>query len=341
MKAMIRCKGLDMSGLASQEAHGKREDRTSLLRIVREISPLVMGSLNLRDCYDEHMVGVKQNVSAKKPVLHFLLRFPPEVLDGDGVGPFAGRKSERQRMMLKHAIAFVQQTHGGDAVFAARLDRDEAGETIVDVFASPRYEKRTKRTDVCEDAPVWASATKFGKELAKRHLDEIRRRHPDAKAGSLTSPRMVGIALNTEFRMFVELLTGVELTAKVEKETAKPDRLEVEAFKRLRNEEHLAYRRIDVAESQNAKERAELNTRRSALEIRSTAIESLAQRVISATKLIAERLKIPIPRRLSVAILDVENALGKVENKPASSNLATARISSRQSSVGPNAGCSF
>ena len=237
MKGAVRCKALTMEQLAAQEKHGKREDRLSQLRVVRDSDPLVYGSLDLRDAYDAHMDGVKQNSGAKRPVLHFIVRFPPELLSGPIMGRFKGSQKERQQMMLDQAIRFVQDTHGGSAVFAGRLDTDETGETIADVFAVPRYEKRTKRIRPDQKGPIWASATKFGKELAEKHQSEIRRRHPDAKPGLLTSPRMVGIALQSEFADWFELINGFRLAPKAEKEGRAPDRLEKEAHDRLAERE--------------------------------------------------------------------------------------------------------
>lgn len=237
MKGAVRCKALTMEQLAAQETHGKREDRLSQLRVVRDSDPLVYGSLDLRDAYDAHMVGVKQNAGSKRPVLHFIVRFPPELLSGPVAGRFKGSQKERQEMMLAQAIRFIQDTHGGSAVFAGRLDTDETGETIADVFAAPRYEKRTKRTRPDEKGPIWASSTRFGKELAEKHQHEIRRRHPDAKPGLLTAPRMVGIALQSEFANWFELINGFRLAPKAEKEGRAPDRLEKEAHDRLAERE--------------------------------------------------------------------------------------------------------
>lgn len=232
-KAAIRCNALTLEQLKVQEKHGKRLDKLSQLRRVRKVSPITYGSLHLCDRYTSHMKGVKQNAKALKPVLHFIVRFPPQLLEGEGVGRFSGQKSNRQKMMLRQAVAFINDTHGGEAVFAARIDRDEEGETICDVFASPVYEKRTKRTPPGQPGTRWASATKFGKELAAKHQDEIRRRHPDAKPGMLSSPRMVGIALQSEFADWFRRKNGVELAPKQPKETFRPDRLEKEAWEEI------------------------------------------------------------------------------------------------------------
>ena len=180
----MRCAAINAGGLLAQERHGKRLDGSSQRRRVRDDEPHVYKTLDLCDAYERHMHGVKQNTGATKPILHFIVRFPPELLeDGMTKGWSGMSRAERQGRMLRQAVAFINETHGGRAVFAARIDRDEEGETICDVFAAPVYEKRTKRTRPDEAGAMWASATKFGRDLAEKHQDEIRRRHPEAKPG--------------------------------------------------------------------------------------------------------------------------------------------------------------
>lgn len=271
MKTSIRCESLDMSDLAGQEAHGKRLDWSSQQRIINDDPPLVWGDpitgLNLRDLYDQHMDGVKLNKSAKKTVLHFVVRFPPPVLHLDeGAGRFVGDKIERQAEMLRQAVELIQQTHGGDAVFAARVDRDEAGETIVDIFATPKYAKRTKRTKPDEQGAIWASATKFGKDLAVIHEDEIRRRHPRAKPGKLTGPRMIGIALNSEFRLYFERENGLKLDPKIEKDSSSPDRLEIEAYKRVQGAKDAAALDIEAVQDDLERLREDVRLESAALD---------------------------------------------------------------------------
>lgn len=234
-KGSVRCAAINVAGLIAQERHGKRLDGSSRRRKVRDAGPHVYKTLNLCDAYARHMEGVKQNAGATKPVLHFIVRFPPELLAGDDVPePYREKsRAERQGVMLRQAIAFINKTHGGRAVFAARIDRDEEGETICDVFAAPVYEKRTKRTKPDEVGAMWASATKFGRDLAEKHQDEISRRHPEAKSGALTGPRQVGIALQSEFAEFFERENGVPLAPKKEKTERRSDRVEVEAWREI------------------------------------------------------------------------------------------------------------
>ena len=353
-RAAVRCKAIGMAELAAMEKHGKRLDDSSARRVIRDTSPLVHGSLDLRDRYDAHMEGIRQNAKATKPVLHFIVRFPDDLLEGPKMGRFEGSKADRQKMMLAQAVAFINQTHGGSAVFAARVDRDELGESIVDVFASPRYEKRTKRTPADEAGVMWASATRFGKELAEKHEDEIRRRHPEAKAGRLTAPRMVGIALQSDFAAWFQKVNGVALAPKVEKGTSAPDRLEKEAHDRIerraeiqgrwdarrsrrldaraedldRKADQIAQDRVDLAADLSQlyidradveEDRADLERREAVIEGRIGLLRSLQGILLRAVSVIRDSLGLPVGGDLVAdvcAISDTLDVLSAASDEP-------------------------
>lgn len=248
MKAAVRCESLDMAGLARAEKHGKRQDWLGQQRRIRDTKPLAYGGLNLAELYAEHIEGARQNKGAKKPVLHFIIKFPPEVLTDEAPGRFAGLdRAGREAMMVRQAMAFINQSHGGRAVFAARLDRDEAGETVVDVFACPLYLKPSKSER--REPALWTSATRFGEELARKHQDHIRARLKDAEAvKAITSPRAVGIALQEELAEWFEKVNGVRLTRTL-KERPDKDRLEVETWrlKQVQQEAEDAAKAAEVA----------------------------------------------------------------------------------------------
>lgn len=216
MKAAVRIHSLTLNGsgpksLPLMEKHGKRLDGTSKARKVRDMSPLVYGSLNLREAYDRHVAGARMNKGLKRPVLHALVQFPREIR----VTP------QNEQKMLQMAINFINSSHGGRAVFAARLDRDETGRHTVDVFFAPRYQKSTK-THGNQD---WISTSKHGKDLCHKHRDEIERR-----CGSFnTRPRAVGMALQAEFHDYLRRM-GLKLEDRTEKAILAPDRLEPEAL---------------------------------------------------------------------------------------------------------------
>ena len=256
MKAAVRCESLDLAGLARAEKHGKRLDWIGRQRKIRDVAPLVAGGMDLVDLYGKHIEGARQNKGARKPVLHFIVRFPPEVLTDDGPTPFAGQdRAGRERLMVKQAVRFINETHGGRAVFAARLDRDEAGETVVDVFACPRYLKESKSGR--RDPALWTSATRFGEELARKHQDHIRARMKDAQtAKAITSPRAVGIALQEEFGQFFERENGVRLDPRKLKESRARDRIEVEEWRLRQMEADAAEARQALEEARSAQEEA-------------------------------------------------------------------------------------
>lgn len=304
MKAAVRCKSLDMSALAIQEKHGKREDELSQKRRVRNMSPITLGgkdSLDLRDLYDKHVDGSKMNSALKKPVLHFIVRFPPDLLEGEGVGRFSGSQQERQIEMCRQAATFINKTHGGNAVFAARLDRDETGKTIVDVFASPKYEKRTKRTKPDEVGDIWMSPTKFGKELAQKHAEEIHRRHPKAK-GKLTKPRHVGIALQSEFAAFFKEMNGFDLAPKLEKETFRNDRIEKEAHDELEKKRREI---ADAAALLDQRER-EITDRETRVESIEKNFQKVNRRLRNLIRMMSETLGISVPQEISSGLHALE-----------------------------------
>jgi len=124
-----RFQNLDATDLANAERHGKREDASSARRKVSDDEPLVFGGLNVRELAEQHRAGAKQQ--GKVQAVHALIQFPQELVPNEKLD---------QELMLNHAVAFVNEFHGGDAVFAARLDRDEKGTHKVDVFFLPKWE---------------------------------------------------------------------------------------------------------------------------------------------------------------------------------------------------------
>jgi len=158
----VRQKAIGFPDLTNMERHGKREDASSQRRRVRDIEPLVYGSLDLTEERRAHMNGVKQ--SGRSACIHALVQFPTGLLDG--------AREDHQREMLGHAVEFLNRYHGGDAVFAARLDRDEKGRHTVDVFLMPRYDFHYKDGRVVKKASV----SKFSKVEAKKRFGRTDRR---------------------------------------------------------------------------------------------------------------------------------------------------------------------
>lgn len=285
--------------LVAQERHGKRLDLTSQKRRVRDAKPLLYRSLDLRAEYDKHMECVKQNTGCKRPVLHFIIKFPAELLESGAPGPY-GRQPDRdarKKLMGRQAVDFIHRTHGGSAVFAARVDRDEEGETMVDVFAAPRYTKATKRREA-----LWASPTKFGKELALKHQDEIKRRHPKT-AGRLTGPRHVGVALQAEFAAYFEKMNGTALTPRILKDNPRPDRLEIEAFKAVAEAQVAIDQNLHTLQAERNMVEAKLMRQFNRMEALTLAAVQDRQQAVAARKEAEKDAKAAKALRMRLALL--------------------------------------
>ena len=264
MKAAIRIQSLTLGGsgpasLPAMERHGKRLDGTSAARRARDADPLVYGSFDLRAAFDDHVAGARMNAGLKRPVLHAIIQWPREI-------PITPKN---EQLMLARAVDFVDRTHGGRAVFAARLDRDEAGRHTVDVFFAPRYEKRTKA-----GVEEWISTSKHGKQLAQKHREKILARDPGAPR--IGTPRHVGIAMQEELAEYMAEL-GLQLAPRREKKAGRSDRLDPEAYKARRDAEDL----LAAAEAQKkAQDRREkdLNSREIHLDFLREGVEKARQR---------------------------------------------------------------
>lgn len=137
---MARIWRLDSEGLDGAERHGRREDQSSRSRLVRDADPVTWSSdptvdpLSLRELYERHVAGAFRP-SGKAIALHMLVKLPSSV---------AVETVEQAKKAMSLAVEFAQESFGGNAVFAARMDRDEKSLTNVDLFLAPRYIKETK-----------------------------------------------------------------------------------------------------------------------------------------------------------------------------------------------------
>lgn len=201
-RGAIRQKALKAVDLANMEAHGKREDESGKRRRVREAEPLVVGGLDLRDLRADWMSDVKQQ--GNTAALHALVQYPTGLIDGTA--------KDQQERMLKHAVRFMNDFHGGDAVFAARLDRDEKGRHSVDLFMMPRHDFRYKDGRVAKRAAV----SKHTKAEAQRRYGKQDR-------------RAQGSALQDSWFEYMRDEMGLDVLPPQRKKATAKDRLEPEA----------------------------------------------------------------------------------------------------------------
>ncbi|MFD2817261.1 hypothetical protein ACFSYD_27040 [Paracoccus aerius] len=198
----VRQKLLRWVDLAKMEKHGRRDDISSQRRKVRDESPLYFGGSDLKDLRNAHMQGVK--TSSKGACIHAIVQFPSKLIDGCDPG--------QQFNMLVHARKFLNEYHGGDAVFAARLDRDEAGRHTVDVFLMPRYDYHYKD----------------GRILKKHRFQSSRRRRP---SGAMADDRRAqGSALQDAWYEYMRAEMGLDVRRPERKKAFAADRVEPEVY---------------------------------------------------------------------------------------------------------------
>ncbi len=232
---------LTRQGLKEAQRHEERRDKLGAARSTSKVAPLVLSKApdgifeitepdnwepgqwdsTLLSDFDRHVAGArydKRALASGKIAAHAFLQFPTDLkID-----------AETERLMLLNAMKFVNRMHGGNAVFHARLDRDEDGRHGVDVFFAPKFEKTTGRKGK-EKTETWVSLRKFEKEEAK-------------KRGFGDGPRERGRMFQTSWADFLRSDLGMGLhwvERGKEKLSPVPDRMEPEVFKLTRDREKL------------------------------------------------------------------------------------------------------
>jgi len=170
--------------------------------------------------YEKHVAGARRDkraIASGKLAVHAFVQYPTDLES----------TVENDRKMLEHAVAFVNKMHGGDAVFHARLDRDEAGKYGVDVFFAPKFVKKTGKGDKQKEE-TWISLTKFEKEEALRR---------DYDGG----PRDRGRMFQDAWAEYLKNSFGLEWVKRGErKKFIGPDRLSPEQYKIKKEREALS-----------------------------------------------------------------------------------------------------
>lgn len=148
----IRAVCLSKADLTAAERHGKRLDVTSKARAISKDPPITSTGLDLWKLYRKHVRDAfvpKCNTVAK----HVIIQFPKDLVDG-----------ENPQHMLHHARRIVETIFNEQSIFADRIDRDEQGRHIVDIFVAPKYIKKTKKT-----SRLAVSVSVHEEALAEKH----------------------------------------------------------------------------------------------------------------------------------------------------------------------------
>jgi hypothetical protein len=306
MSIAARIKALNLSELRAMERHGKRLDEIGKARQVNDTPALTFNGLDIVDAQAKHVAGCRINTAAQKICQHALIQFPTDI-------PVT---EENQQLMLDSAVDFINHVYGGDAVFAARLDRDEAGKHSVDVFFAPKYLKETAKTRRGEaESDLWISNTKHGKDLCHQHRDEITERNrqmaelkraKNEEAGRnvligpiqgtfSTGPGQVGIALQSEIRQWTTQKVpefAVLIKSKKQKQSLEPDRLEPEEYGLREDRAALEREREEIKAERSKVEADRREAKAYASKMRSVADEEWA--LAAKGRIEAQSLKKPL-----------------------------------------------
>lgn len=231
----VRVSTLDATDLAAMERHGRREDASGQARRVSDDAPLVFGGLDICARQEAHTAGRKQQGRAK--ALHALVQFPSELIPNT---------ARAQKVMLREAVDFINGFYGGDAVFAARLDRDEKGTHKVDVFFLPRWDFTYKDGRTQQRCGLG----QFTKKEAKRRFGrEDRRAQGSALQDAL-------------FEHLRDKLRVPGVMPPERKAATAKDRLEPEAYALAQDREKDALKRLrDEEANEEAREQVRLASR--------------------------------------------------------------------------------
>ena len=279
----IRQAALSTDDFNAAERHGKRLDVMGPARRVRDVEPLVYGSLNLAEAHAEHMKGVAQQ--GKTKALHMMVQFPTDLPDADN--------EQTQKAMLRHAVKFANEYHGGDAVFAARLDRDEKGRHTVDVFLMPRYDFTYKDGRTQKRAAV----SKFSKQHAQERSAALI--GPDEPKLDPQGPTVQGRALQAAWYEYLHDDCRLKWVQPPDRKVRRTkDRLEPEEFGLRRDQEAFALKQIED-EQQAKDDRQAIILAARALERKEKAISDRELALLARESEMTKKANILIAARLA------------------------------------------
>jgi hypothetical protein len=251
MNMFAYCRTYDINSvqyLTSQTRHALREDKTSQPRLRPGAIPGTQIHLRPEDPKPDYVAAFKafkkeKGVGERKGAklgLHIMCGVSPEWLAE--AGDIHDPENPRQRQLLNAAVAWAN-TWSNDGVFDARIDLDETGSAVVDLFIAPTAEQKHKsgksKLVVSVNKALEALAIeKEGKksrqysalntswaEFAQANLDpRLRRGKPKAESGKEHIPP-------DKYREMMERATKAEARAEAARVEAERLRTEAQALR--------------------------------------------------------------------------------------------------------------
>lgn len=164
----------NLTNLASAQSHGRRLDPSSKRRVVEmrtksalTVAPYAEDPLDLVGAWKAAKQALRATCYGRAAIAaHVLAIIPPALIDA------AGNRHDPANVvniaLLREAVAWAERVFGDGSVFAGRVDLDEAGAGVADLFVIPVRERsmngRSCRRIISVAAP----------------LEELRRAHGEA-----------------------------------------------------------------------------------------------------------------------------------------------------------------
>jgi len=142
-----------MAGLVAMEKHGRRQDKSCQGRCDFSRSPdnlawscsLSGDPLDVVGAFKQRKTATDAKEYGKAPVaLHMLLTVSPEWIQD--AGDMHDPKNPNNRKLFDQAKAWAEEKFGEGSVIASRMDMDEAGGGVVDIFVVPVHQVKQRKT---------------------------------------------------------------------------------------------------------------------------------------------------------------------------------------------------
>ena len=173
MFAFTRSQKMDFHYLQAMTNHARRQDSVSLERVCRDrtkdnltCSAYTLDGTDLKKAYAERkgVTGAKEYGKAAVGI-HIIAGVSPEFIAREG-DPHDPRNPANFRV-FEHAQAWAEKEFGPGSVISARMDMDEAGSGVVDLFVVPVREMKMRgktKTIVSVNKALDEIREKYGKK---------------------------------------------------------------------------------------------------------------------------------------------------------------------------------
>lgn len=255
MFAFTRSQKMDFHYLQAMTNHARRQDSVSLERVCRArtkdnliCSAYCSDATDLRRAYAERkaLTGAKEYGKAAVGI-HVIAGVSPEFIAREG-DPHDPRNPANFRV-FEHAQAWAEKEFGPGSVISARMDMDEAGSGVVDLFIVPVREMKMRgktkpiisvnkaleeiREKHCKPGEIgaYASVNTSWVKYAQEHLDsELKRGVSKEETGRVH-------VVSDVFREEAEKIRRAKEEIVHHNEIIESEKVEIEAIKKRQNDD--------------------------------------------------------------------------------------------------------